>query len=66
MDRDVVRNEISSVFENEGWGFPGGSVIKRKKKKICLSVQETQVRSLVQEDPTCHRATIPCSTEPVL
>ena len=24
---------------------------------ICLSMQGTRVRSLVREDPTCHRAT---------
>ena len=28
------------------WGFPGGSVVR-----ICLPMQETQVRSLGQEDP---------------
>ena len=27
--------------------------------RICLAVQETLVRSLVWEDPTCHRATKP-------
>ncbi|KAJ8779015.1 hypothetical protein J1605_012866 [Eschrichtius robustus] len=26
---------------------------------ICLPMQGTQVRSLVREDPTCHRATKP-------
>ena len=30
-------------------GFPGGSVVK--KKKICLPVQETWVRPLGWEDP---------------
>ena len=30
-------------------GFPGGSVVK-KKKKICLSKQETWVQSLSRED----------------
>ena len=35
---------------------------------ICLPVQETQVRYLIQEDPTCHTATEPMATttEPVL
>ena len=28
-------------------------------KKICLPVQETQVRSLIWEEPTCLRATKP-------
>ena len=35
-------------------GFPGGSVVKKKKKKISLpmqEMQETQFQSLVQEDP---------------
>ena len=27
--------------------------------RICLPMQETRVRSLVWEDPTCHRATKP-------
>ena len=29
--------------------------------RICLSIQETRVRALVWEDPTCHRATGPVS-----
>ena len=33
-------------------GFPGGSVVR-----IHLPVQETGVRSLIWEDPTCHGAT---------
>ena len=39
--------------------------------RICLPVQGTQVRALVREDPTCHRATKPvrhnywaCALEP--
>ena len=27
--------------------------------RICLPVQETQIRSLALEDPICHRATKP-------
>ena len=34
-----------------GLGFPSGSVKKKKKKKICLQMQETQVPSLCREDP---------------
>ena len=30
-------------------------------QRICLPMQETQVRSLVQEDPTCFEATEPVS-----
>ena len=33
--------------------FPGGSVV------ICLPVQETWVRSLIQNNPTCYRAAEP-------
>ena len=29
--------------------------------RICLPMQGTQVRALVWEDPTCHRATRPMS-----
>ena len=29
--------------------------------RICLPMQGTQVRALVQEDPTCRRATNPMS-----
>ena len=49
-------------------GFLSGSVVKNP-----LPVQETRVRSLVQENPTGHRATTPvrhyswaCPLEPVL
>ena len=35
-------------------GFPGGSVVKNR-----LSMQETRVQCLVQEDPTCHGGTQP-------
>ena len=35
-------------------GFPGGSVVKNP-----LSMREMWVQSLIQEDPTCHRATKP-------
>ena len=35
---------------------------KKKKKKIHLPMKEKWVRFLVQEDPTCCRATGPCPT----
>ena len=35
-------------------GFPGGAVVKNP-----LPMQGSRVRALVQEDPTCHRATKP-------
>ena len=47
-------------------GFPGGSVVKNP-----LSMRKMWVQSLIQEDPTCHRATKPvhhnyraCALEP--
>ena len=47
--------------------FPGGAVVKNR-----LPMQETRVWALVQEDPTCRRATKPlrhnywaCTLEPV-
>ena len=55
-------------------GLPDGSVVKesacqkeKKKKKICLPMQETQVQSLVQEDPlekemTTHSSILACWT----
>ena len=36
--------------------FPGGPV---RWLRLCLSMQGTQMRSLVWEDPTCLRATKP-------
>ena len=35
-------------------GFPGGSVVKN-----LAASAETQVQSLIQEDPTCHGAAKP-------
>ena len=32
-------------------GFPGGSAVKKKKKKNLLAVQEMQVQPLGEEDP---------------
>ena len=53
-----------------GQGFPGGSEVKNLPARQA-GVQETQVPSLVWEDPTCYRATKPthrncwaCALEP--
>ena len=35
------------------WGFPGGGVVKN------LPRLETQIQSVVQEDPRCHGAAKP-------
>ena len=37
-------------------GFPGGLVVKNRPSNV-----GDQVQPLVQEDPTCHRATKPMS-----
>ena len=71
------------IFLWQKWGM---LIVKKKKKKkwdpgtslvvqwlrIYLPMQRTQVRALVQEDPTCHGATKPvchnywaCALEPV-
>ena len=47
------------VLKNSSkWGFP--LVVQRLG--ICLPMQGTQVHSLVQEDPMCHRVTRPRAT----
>ena len=43
-------NKIISKYK--GRNFPGGPAVR-----VHLSMQETWVRSLVREDPTCHGAT---------
>ena len=39
---------------------PGASLVAQWLR-ICLPMQGTRVRALVQEDPTCHGATKPMS-----
>ena len=41
-------------IKKKGWVFPGTQWIR-----IHLPVEEKQVQSLIQEDPTCHGATEP-------
>ena len=43
-------NGINAIGVHQLWGFLGGSVVKKKKKK-CLSMQEIQFQSLVREEP---------------
>ena len=52
-------------------GIPYGTSLVAQWLRIHLPVQRTRVRSLVREDPTCHRATKPvrhnywaCALEP--
>ena len=56
----------SLPLDSRTWGFPGGPEVR-----ICLPKQETQIGSLIWEDPTCRRATKPichsywdCALEP--
>ena len=42
------------MHQKENEGFPGGSVAKNVPANA-----ETQVQSLIREDPTCHEATKP-------
>ena len=44
----------------------GGAPLVVQWLSICLPTQGTWVRSLVQEDPTCHGAMKPLCLEPVL
>ena len=54
-----------SLFNKRCWenwtathkGVKLGASLMAQRERICLPVQETRVRSLVWEDPTCHRAT---------
>ena len=48
------RKPSASFTEVKQEDFPGGAVVK-----ICLPMQETRVRALVQQDPTCRGATKP-------
>ena len=44
----ILLSEVSQKEKKKCLGFPDGAVVS-----ICLPVQETQVRSLVQDDPLC-------------
>ena len=56
----IVSNNFYEMLISD---FPGGAVVKNPPAtqwfRICLPMQGTQVRALVQEDPTCHRAAKP-------
>ena len=45
------------------WGFPSGSVVKKKKKNwpVVQETEETQVRSLGQEDTLEEEMATHCS-----
>ena len=52
----------SMIYKNWQEGLKkldyGGSLVAQWLR-ICLPMQGTQIRALVREDPTCHRATKP-------
>ena len=55
---------ITLIMKSDLRDFPGGTVVKnppakKKKKRIRLPMQGTQVPSLVREYPTCRGATKP-------
>ena len=54
MNRPITSNEIETVIQN----LPTASLVV-ERLRISLPMQETRVRALVWEDPTCHRATKP-------
>ena len=63
MDREAWRAAIHGVAKSRtrlsdctelNWDFAGSPMVK-----IFLPTQRTWVRSLVWEDPTCHRETKP-------
>ena len=41
--------------------LPGGASLVAQWLRVCLPMQETRVRALVWEDPTCRGATKPVS-----
>ena len=54
MNRPITSTEIETVIKN----LPTGLLVAHWLR-ICLPMQGTRVRSLVQEDPACRGATKP-------
>ena len=55
MNSSVTSTKIETVIKN----LPTGTSLVVQWLRICLPMQGTWVRSLVQEDPTCRRAAKP-------
>ena len=53
IETDVDKKKLLSEIPS------GGTSLVAQLLGICLPMQGTRVRSLVQEDPTCHRASQP-------
>ena len=53
MNRQITSTEIETVIKK----LPAGTALVAEWLRIHLPMQGTQVQSLVQEDPTCCRAT---------
>ena len=57
INRPVTSTKIETVIKN----LPTGASLVAQWLRICLLMQETRVRALVWEDPTCHGAAGPVS-----
>ena len=57
MNRPTTSTEIETVIKNR----PRVASLVAQWLRICLPMQGTRIRALVQEDPTCHGATGPVS-----
>ena len=55
MNRPITSNAIETVIKN----LPTGTSLVAQQLGIHLPVKGTGVRTLIQEDPTCHGATKP-------
>ena len=64
-ERWAEAGEVGHCHKAEVFSLHSTHVEREKKLqasqwiRICVSMQETQVPSLIPEDPTCHRATKP-------
>ena len=52
-------HQIQNIKEKKLFNKRTGTSLVAQWLRICLPMQGTQVRALLQEDPTCHGATKP-------
>ena len=55
----LIYDLVSFVVEKQNQHRRGGASLVAQWFRICLPMQGTRVRALVQEDPTCRGATKP-------